>query len=53
MREISNFDDKKSQIKTKIIEKYKKIANIIFDKNMKENPIKNDNNNQKQRSNSI
>lgn len=53
MREISHFDDKKSQIKTKIIEKYKKIANIIFDKNMKENSIKNDNNNQKQRSNSI
>lgn len=53
MREISHFDDKKSQIKTKIIEKYKKISNIIFDKNMKKNSIKNDNNNQKQRSNSI
>ncbi|WP_342273428.1 hypothetical protein [Spiroplasma endosymbiont of Acasis viretata] len=52
MGEISHFDDKKSQIKTKIIEKYEKIANIIFDKNMKENSIKNDNN-QKQRSNSI
>ncbi|WP_342217490.1 hypothetical protein [Spiroplasma endosymbiont of Amphimallon solstitiale] len=52
MREISHFDDKKSQIKTKIIEKYKKIVNIIFEKNMKENSIKNDNN-QKQRSNSI
>ncbi|WP_252319286.1 hypothetical protein [Spiroplasma endosymbiont of Lariophagus distinguendus] len=53
MREISHFDDKKSQIKTKIIERYKKIANLIFDKNMKGNSIKNDDNNQKQRSNSI